>query len=124
MRHEELKEDLSAFLDGELTPPEEKRLEEHLKNCAECRKELEGLARASKAFGRKGAVRAPEGLAEAVLDDKAASPSPRPAWTFAAAAAVILLVLLSAATIFKPQISGVFNQIMGMVSGAASTVGR
>ena len=37
--------------------------------------------------------------------------------------AVIVGVILVIGKMFKPQISGIFNQIMGMISGAASTVG-
>lgn len=38
--------------------------------------------------------------------------------------AVIVGVILVIGKMFKPQISGIFNQIMGMISGAASTVGQ
>lgn len=38
--------------------------------------------------------------------------------------AVIVGVILVIGKMFKPQISGIFNQIMGMISGAASTVGN
>ena len=38
--------------------------------------------------------------------------------------AVIVGVILVVGKMFKPQISNVFNQIMGMVSGAASSVAR
>jgi Flp pilus assembly pilin Flp len=37
--------------------------------------------------------------------------------------AVIVGVILVIGKMFKPQISQVFNQIMGMISGAASSVG-
>ena len=37
--------------------------------------------------------------------------------------AVIVGVILVIGKMFKPQISSIFNQIMGMISGAASTVG-
>jgi hypothetical protein len=37
--------------------------------------------------------------------------------------AVIVGDILVIGKMFKPQISGIFNQIMGMISGAASTVG-
>lgn len=37
--------------------------------------------------------------------------------------AVIVGVILVIGKMFKPQISGIFNQIMGMISGAAQTVG-
>ena len=37
--------------------------------------------------------------------------------------AVIVGVILVIGKMFKPQISGIFNQIMRMISGAATTVG-
>lgn len=37
--------------------------------------------------------------------------------------AVIVGVILVVGKMFKPQISAVFNNIMGLVSGAASSVG-
>lgn len=36
--------------------------------------------------------------------------------------AVIVGVILVVGKMFKPQISSIFNQIMGMISGAAGTV--
>ena len=38
--------------------------------------------------------------------------------------AVIVGVILVVGKMFKPQISNIFNQIMGMVSSAASTVAQ
>jgi Flp pilus assembly pilin Flp len=38
--------------------------------------------------------------------------------------AVIVGVILVIGKMFKPQISGIFNQIMQMISGAATTVGQ
>ncbi|MBI5242642.1 MAG: hypothetical protein HY922_03030 [Elusimicrobia bacterium] len=37
--------------------------------------------------------------------------------------AVIVGVILVIGKMFKPQISGIFNQIMSMISGAAQSVG-
>jgi len=41
--HELCQEDLSAYLDGQLTSRETGRIERHLETCAECRAELEAL---------------------------------------------------------------------------------
>jgi hypothetical protein len=41
MRHD--KEDLSAYLDGALSAPDRGRVEAHLKDCAECRAQLDAL---------------------------------------------------------------------------------
>ena len=40
-----LKERLSAYLDGEVTDTEKKRLEEHLASCVACRRELDQIKR-------------------------------------------------------------------------------
>ena len=49
IEHAEFQEALSAFADGELPDDEVKTLEEHLRNCARCRRELalhQGISRA------------------------------------------------------------------------------
>jgi anti-sigma factor RsiW len=122
MEHEALRENLSAFLDGELDPESKTGLEAHLKECEACRRELEGLKKASVRFREAGKVRAPAALGEAVL--KKGRPERRhPALTFAVALAAIVLALYAAGRVFKPQLSQVFNQVMSMVSGAAQSVG-
>lgn len=120
MRHETLKENLSAYLDGELSGPEKSEVEAHLKGCAECRGELESLRRANAEFKAHGARRAPEDLKQGIL--RQAGQKEERVLSFAIAAAVVVLVLLCVGTMFKPQISQMFNQIMAMVSGAASSV--
>src|SRR5437868_9377852 len=42
-KHARLREQLSAYLDDELTPPERFEMEHHLESCLECRAELEEL---------------------------------------------------------------------------------
>lgn len=41
MTHEPSRETLMRWLDGELPPDEEERVEEHVSGCAECRREAE-----------------------------------------------------------------------------------
>ncbi|MFA5138212.1 MAG: zf-HC2 domain-containing protein [Elusimicrobiota bacterium] len=118
MRHEQLRENLSAYLDDELSGPEKTELEGHLRSCEGCRRELESLRAASAAFKARAKAKVPEGLREAALRRR----EPRPELVFAVAAALILFAFV-AARMFKPQLSAVFNQVMGMISGAASTVG-
>ncbi|MFC1680155.1 hypothetical protein ACFL2T_08115, partial [Elusimicrobiota bacterium] len=99
-------------------------LEGHLKECADCREELETLKRASAGFKSKGARRAPQGLDEAVLERAGRKEPPRPqsVLRFALTVGAVLLLLVCFGRMFKPQISQMFNQIMAMVSGAASSV--
>jgi len=41
MRHQQYKQLISAYFDGELSPEQKSQLEEHLKHCAECRAEFQ-----------------------------------------------------------------------------------
>lgn len=43
MKHQKIKELISAYIDGELGEEEKKQLEEHLSGCEECRNELEEM---------------------------------------------------------------------------------
>lgn len=121
MSHEELRENLSAMLDGELGEAERRELDAHLCACEACRRELDGLKKASAEFKEKGRKEAPAGLGEAILkkaeDEQTVRLHP------VIVLALVVIVLLIAGKMFKPQISGVFNQIMGMISGAAQSVG-
>lgn len=123
MPHDELKENLSAYLDGELTAPHRTELENHLAACQDCRRELESLRRASTRFRAEGTRRAPPGLEGEVLGRSAASAQARrPALSLALGTAVTVAVLLIAGKAFKPHLSAVFNQVMGMISGAATSI--
>ncbi|HBL15190.1 MAG: hypothetical protein A2X36_07210 [Elusimicrobia bacterium GWA2_69_24] len=124
MTHEIEAEELSAYLDGELTPKKKAGVDRHLEACAECRDRLESLRKASARFRAEAARKAPESLREAVLGGAPkAEAAPSSPLGFALALAVLLLVLLGVGKLFKPQISQVFNQVMAMVSGAAQSVG-
>lgn len=63
---EQVRERLSARLDGELTGTEEREVSAHLKDCASCRRELALLARLDGFLGGLAAP-APERLAEKTL---------------------------------------------------------
>ncbi len=120
-------EDLSAYLDGELAPARRSEVEAHLVSCPSCPKELARLRGASAAFKAQGRPAAPAGLAGAAL---ASSPVRETAgrgmrWESAAAVmAVVSLVLVTSGKMLKPQIAGLINQTMGMISGAAMSVGE
>jgi hypothetical protein len=63
MEHELAREALSPYLEGELEPEGKKALEEHLKSCLECRRQLELLRRSLELVRRLPAPRAPEEFA-------------------------------------------------------------
>ncbi len=43
MNHQKIKELISSYYDGELNPEQKKKVEKHLEDCPECRKELEEM---------------------------------------------------------------------------------
>lgn len=107
-------EALTEYLDGELDPERRKAVEAHLASCPACSKTLERLKAASKAFKKHGAVPPPPGLGRESRGREAAR---------VLVAVIFAVVIILSLGQFKPQISGIFNQVMGMISGAASTVG-
>ncbi|MDR7420540.1 MAG: anti-sigma factor [Armatimonadota bacterium] len=68
---------LSAYLDGELTPDETRTVREHLDACASCRTELEALRDTKRLLGRLRDVEAPPDLEAAILQRLE---QPRPRW--------------------------------------------
>ena len=68
MNCEDYTELLSARLDGELTPEEEKTLEDHLNICPECRAVAEDLARIHLSFEDLEPVPAPENFTREVME--------------------------------------------------------
>ncbi len=97
MEHNTCRENLSAFLDGELPREEKLSLESHLAACPDCRRELEELKRVSAVFRKHAMEPAPLSLKEAVFAEKPAAPFfsswLKPAAAFAAAAAGLLIIL-------------------------------
>lgn len=118
-------EALTEYLDGELSAERRAAVEAHLGSCAGCSRTLDSLKSASKAFKEHAGAPPAAGLADAVR--RASAPGReskgRELAPVLTAAIVAVIVLLSVGTMFKPQISGIYNQVMGMISGAASTVG-
>lgn len=125
MPHELESEDLSAFLDRALPPERQEAAAAHLEGCAACRAELASLRGASARFRALGAKAAPPALKAALAQAASGAGAKRPGtsakvyvlWLGGALAALLVL-----GKVFKPQISNAFNQIMGMVSGAAQGV--
>lgn len=119
-------EALTERLDGELSPERREAVDAHLAGCAACWKTLERLKAASAAFKEHGGAPAPRALAAAVLSGGVGFREQRGRtvlWKLAGAALSCTGVLLVSGKLFKPQIAGIFNQTMGMISGAAATVG-
>ncbi len=92
---EQVRERLSAWLDGELAPDARGEVAAHLKDCGECRRELALLARLDSTLGILEAP-VPAGLTERVLDRL--RPRRRYGWqSLAMAASLVLGIVLGGA---------------------------
>lgn len=67
MRCEDFQEDLSAWIDGELTPAEEARLAVHLDSCPECRQVLHEFKETSLLARNLAIPRAPAFVTDAAM---------------------------------------------------------
>ncbi len=115
MEHNLCRENLSAYLDGELTPKERLELETHLAGCADCRAELGQLKAVSGAVKAHAMEPVPPALKRAVLEKKSVSFGwLKPALALSAAAAVVAVIV---------DITGVRDSAMLTSSGFGSRGG-
>jgi hypothetical protein len=75
MRHDDIQEELKAYLDNELTEPRTAEVERHLMGCADCRVLLDELTEMSWQVGQLDEHEAPEYLTTRILE---AVQAPRP----------------------------------------------
>ena len=97
-----MREDLSAYFDGELLPDDREALDSHLRDCADCLRELNTLKRVDDAYAKLASVKAPAGfeasVRETVKSGKSTTFQRRsigPRWAgplVAAAAAAIVMI--------------------------------
>jgi len=52
MDHQKIKELISSYIDGELHSRDKQMVDEHLKQCAECRKEFEEMGKFEEVMGK------------------------------------------------------------------------
>jgi hypothetical protein len=76
-RHQRLRENLSAYIDGELSPRETANVEGHLEGCGACRETLEALRLASTSLNALQAEEVPRSFR--LTPDVVAAPRPAPA---------------------------------------------
>ena len=94
MEHNTCRENLSAYLDGELTPKERLEVETHLAGCPDCRAGLAGLKAVSGLVKAQAMEPVPPALKRAVLGKKSASFGwLKPALALSAAAAVVAVIV-------------------------------
>ena len=102
LRHHPLRrEDLSAYLDDRLAPPQRARVDEHLAACARCRQELEALRTVVRALRGLSQVPVRRSFRLSPAQVETARPAARPTWAYGAlgtataAATILFAVLLS-----------------------------
>lgn len=124
MNHDEYKEKLSAFLDGELTDAERDDVLAHLETCAACQTYLAELTALRDALGDMEDVDVPEGFADGVLARLYEEKMPqktkkRNPWrgiaTLAACAAVVVLAVSN-----MPRMGGSGSTSSAPAAGASS----
>jgi len=97
MDHKTCRDNLSAFLDGELPPGERALVEAHLAGCPECAGVLAGLGKVSGIFKKHAMEPVPPSLKEGVFGsrgaEKAYNPWLKPVLALSAAAAGVLIFL-------------------------------
>ncbi|MDA8244920.1 MAG: zf-HC2 domain-containing protein [Elusimicrobia bacterium] len=94
MEHNLCRENLSAYLDGELTQKERLELETHLAGCADCRAELGQLKAVSELVKAHAMEPVLPALKRAMLEKKGASFGwLKPALALSAAAAVVAVIV-------------------------------
>lgn len=124
MKHEEIKEALSDYFDGQLGPAETVEISAHVATCAECRAALDGLSALSTGIKENLPASAPAAMKERLLARarREKKPLSTPATVLVVAFTALILVLM-AGVAAKKYMPALFSSVQGMISGAASTLG-
>ncbi|MBI4351327.1 MAG: zf-HC2 domain-containing protein [Elusimicrobia bacterium] len=124
MTHEEIKESLSDYFDGQLGPAGTVEISAHVATCPECRAELDALSALSAGIKESLPAPAPAAMKERLLARARQENKPlfRSATVLAVAFAALILVLM-AGVAAKKYMPTLFSSVQGMINGAASTLG-
>ena len=104
-RHRRFREDLSAYLDGQLSERRQRRLEEHLAACPACGRELNELRSVVEAVKSLPTVPVPRSFAIQPAAAPRVAPAPRASLAFgalSAAALVVFALLLGGDLLTRP----------------------
>jgi len=124
MEHKICRENLSAYLDGELPADEKLSLESHLAACADCSRELAELKKVSAVFKKNVMEPVPYSLKDAVFAPRERtvfSRWARPVAAFAAAGALLILALPTLREQKQAYSPAVFQAVA--TGGAAASAG-
>ena len=127
MAHEVSKEDISAFLDGEIDPEGRARVEGHLASCKECVSYIERVRKSAAQFKKHGVEDVPAGLLGRALRGASGNKKVR-SWVrrfeWAVALAAVIAVVLVSGLAMKKFMPDLFEQIQGRISSAAGNLGN
>ena len=124
MTHEEIKEALSGYFDGQLGPAQAVEISAHIATCKECRAELDALTALSAGVKENLSAPAPAAMKERLLARARQEKKPLsgPATVLVVAFTAIILFLM-AGVAAKKYMPTLFSSVQGMINGAASTLG-
>jgi anti-sigma factor RsiW len=115
---EDIRELLSARIDGELSEAESRKLDEHLGSCPACREELVELERVWRALEVLGDVKVPPGLEERTLarvlsaERRPGAPSRRSRWAYPLATAAAIFAILAVGSLLVMNSTAETRQIV------------
>jgi len=118
--HERVREDLSAFLDGQLAAADRGRVERHLQDCADCRAELASLRQTVSLLRAVPAVKLPCSFLLPVGEARQRVRVQRRSWGYSylqaatTAAAVLLVLVVSGDALLRFRAS---QQAYGLLRG-------
>ena len=115
---EDIRELLSARIDGELSDAESRTLDEHLDACPACRQELAETERVWRRLDVLGDVKVPAGLADRTLarvlsaERHPATPFRRFRWAYRLATAAAILLVLAVGSLLLTNSTAETNAIV------------
>ncbi|MCE5197791.1 MAG: DUF4349 domain-containing protein [Armatimonadota bacterium] len=110
MNCQRVRDNIKAYIDGELGTVERWRVEWHVVQCSECRREMTAMMNLTQKVRTAQSVSAPEGLRDKIMDNIQLDPAPvhRLRWPYVTspvAAAAVLIVTVVAAAVLMPIFS-------------------
>lgn len=134
MRCEEIRTQLSALLDGELSPPAREAVARHVEACGRCALFLEELSRVTRFLDRSSVPEKVDLADEIMAAVKAEAVRPAvpvgrraarvPGWILAAAAVVLFCLVIRNVWVTPPPVDDSVGQVVATAGSLFSDVGR